>query len=457
MDSRTRLAFVDVETNGLSPRDNRIAEIGVVTVDGDRVERWATLVRGGCDARVDLAEWKSLPAFTDVAQDLSQRLAGRLFVAHNARFDYAFLCAEFERAGVVFEAPVVCTVMLSRKLRPHLRHHDLDSLAAHHELRVEERHRALPDADLLHRWWSELHVAFDDATIGAAVDTLLTGPVLPGDLDPALVESLPSAPGAYLMRARDGRLLSIGSARNLRGHVVDYFRVDRATSRALEWAHLVADIAVRRTRGMIGARLHAAALMRAHWPERAPPDVTWQLSPEAVPCLEVMPIDACRAPHHRESFGLFASGRKARNALQRLASRRELCHAMLGLDGECAACETASCGTPLARKRHLLRAFDAIRPYRIEAWPYAGAIGIRERGEIHVVDGWQFLGTARNDGEAQDLLSTRRAGFDKRMYKVLRSEISRLAPGKIVDLGHGTSSPARCEDRVDSGSCPTLA
>ncbi|MFO1304445.1 MAG: exonuclease domain-containing protein [Burkholderiales bacterium] len=457
MDPRHPLAFVDVETNGLSPRDHRIAEIGVVTVDGDRVERWTTLVRGGCDARVDLAERKSLPAFADVAHALALRLSGRLFVAHNARFDYAFLRAEFERAGVVFEAPVVCTVMLSRKLRPHLAHHDLDSLAAHRALRVEERHRALPDADLLHRWWNDLRVEFDDAAIGAAVDALLAGPVLPADLDPALVESLPSAPGAYLMRSRDGRLLAIGSARNLRGHVVDHFRVDRASARALEWAHLVSDIACRRTRGIVGARLHAAALMRAHWPERAPPDVTWRLSPEAVPCLDVMPIDACRAPEHRESFGLFASERRARNALHRLASRRALCHAILGLDGECVACETAGCGTPLSRKRHLLRAFDAVRPYRIEAWPYAGAIGIRERGEIHVVDGWQFLGTARNDGEAQELLSTRRAGFDKRMYKVLRSELSRLAPGKVVDLGGGASSPARREERVDSASCPTLS
>ncbi|MFO1310456.1 MAG: exonuclease domain-containing protein [Burkholderiales bacterium] len=459
MDAGSRLAFVDVETTGLGPRTDRIAEIGVVTVDGDRVERWGTLLRGGSEARTGLAEWKSLPAFADIAQELAQRLSGRLFIAHNARFDYAFVCAEFERAGLVFEAPVVCTVMLSRKLRPHLARHDLDSVAADRGLRVEERHRALPDADLLHRWWADLRGQFDDATIGAAVETLLTGPVLPAELDPALVESLPSAPGAYLMRARDGRLLAIGAARNLRGHVIDYFRVDRATSRALEWAHLVADIACRRTRGLIGARLHAAALMRAHWPDRVPPDVTWRLSPEAVPCLDVMPIDACRAPHHRESFGLFASDRKALNALHRLASRHALCHAMLGLDGECAACETAGCGTALARKRHLLRAFAAVRPYRIEAWPYAGAIGIRERGEIHVVDGWQFLGTARDDGEARELSQTRRAGFDRRMYKVLRSELARLAPGRIVDLGggHGASPPARRADAVDSGACPTLA
>ena len=118
----------------------------------------------------------------------------------------------------------------------------------------------------------------------------------------------------------------------------------------------------------------------------------------------------------------------------------------------CAACETGSCGTTLARKKHLLRVFDAIRPYRVEAWPFAGAVGIRERGELHVVDGWQFLGTARNDAEAQDLVATRRAGFDKQMYKVLRRELARLGPGKIVDLSAGTRAAA--SPRGAAGASP---
>ena len=437
MDPGSRLAFVDVETSGLSPVENRIAEIGVVTVDGDRVERWTTLVRGGCDARLDGEERRAAPAFRDIAPALAKRLEGRLFIAHNARFDYAFLRAEFERAGIVFEAPVLCSVMLSRKLWPQLAHHDLDSLAVHHGLRVGERHRALPDADLVWQWWRQLRCERDDAAIARAIDELLAGPVLPARLDPAMIEALPPAPGAYVLHGEDGRALAIGAALNLRGHAIDYFRMDRATPRALEFAHRVCDITCRRTRGVIGARLHAALQMRVHWPLRTAPDVTWRLAPDAVPCIDVMSIDECRAPGHSESFGLFASERKARNALDRLASRRGLCHAMLGLAGECAACELAGCGSALSRKKHLLRVFDAIRPSRVEAWPYAGAIGIRERGDLHVIDGWQFLGTARNDGEAHDLFATRRAGFDKRMYKLLQRELAHLAPGKVVDLSAG--------------------
>jgi len=447
MAAHDALAFVDVETTGLSPAEHRIAEIGVVTVDGDLVERWTTFLRAG-------NPHSGAPAFAEAAAALSARLAGRLFVAHNARFDYAFVRAEFERAGIAFEVPVVCSVMLSRKLRPHLARHDLDSLAAHHGLRVEERHRALPDADLVWQWWRQLRGEFDDAAIASAVDALLAGPVLPAALDPALIESLPSAPGAFVMHGEDGRALAIGAALNTRAHAIDYFRVDRATPRAREHAHRVTDITYRRTRGMLGARLHAAWLMRVHWPRRIAPDVSWRFAPDAVPCVDVVALEACRAPDYAESFGLFASERKARNALERLASRRGLCHAMLGAGGSCAACEHTGCGSVLARKRHLMRIHDAVRPLRVEAWPYEGAIGIRERGDLHVVDGWQFLGTARNEAEAHELVATRRAGFDKRTYDILRRELPRLARDKIVDFSASRRGAAIPRDAAAASPRP---
>jgi DNA polymerase-3 subunit epsilon len=436
MAAHDRVAFVDVETTGLSPTEHRIAEIGVVTVDGDRVERWTTFLKAG-------DPHSCAPAFGEIAQELAHRLAGRLFVAHNARFDYAFVRSELERAGIAFEAPVVCSVMLSRKLRPQLAHHDLDSLAMHHGLRVEERHRALPDADLVRQWWSGLRDEFDDAAVGAAIEALLAGPVLPSALDPALIEALPSAPGAFVMHGGDGRALAIGAGLNVRAYAIDYFRVDRATARAMEHAHRITNITCRRTRGILGARLHAAWLMRVHWPRRIVPDVSWRFAPDATPCIDVVALEACRAPDYSESFGLFASARKARNALERLATRRTLCCAMLGLDvALCGACEHSGCGSALARKRHLLRIHDAIRPLRVDAWPYPGAVGIRERSDLHVVDGWQFLGTARSEAEAHELAATRGAGFDKRIYDILRRELPRLRGDKIVDLSAGRRAAA---------------
>src|SRR5579864_5448536 len=90
------LAFVDLETTGLSPTEDRVAEIGVITVDGERVERWTTFVRTPAYRATDEdGSPQDSPRFAEIAAGLAARLAGRLFVAHNARFDFSFLHAEF--------------------------------------------------------------------------------------------------------------------------------------------------------------------------------------------------------------------------------------------------------------------------------------------------------------------------------------------------------------------------
>jgi DNA polymerase-3 subunit epsilon len=130
------LAFVDVETTGLSPTENRIAEIGVVTVDGERVDRWTTLLKTSPRRESASPAASTQPtattrlSFATSQPNSLKRLSGRLLVAHNARFDHAFLAAEFDRVGIAFNPDVVCSVMLSRRLYPHLTHHDLDSLAS---------------------------------------------------------------------------------------------------------------------------------------------------------------------------------------------------------------------------------------------------------------------------------------------------------------------------------------
>ncbi|HEX5863518.1 MAG TPA: 3'-5' exonuclease, partial [Casimicrobiaceae bacterium] len=128
MSTSTPLAFLDVETTGLSPTENRIAEIGVVMVDGARVERWTTLVKtlrrreASSSTACEPDAVYDAPSFRNIAADLAQRLSGRLLVAHNARFDHAFLKAEFDRVGIAFEPQIICSVMLSRRLYPQLAH-----------------------------------------------------------------------------------------------------------------------------------------------------------------------------------------------------------------------------------------------------------------------------------------------------------------------------------------------
>jgi DNA polymerase-3 subunit epsilon len=343
--------------------------------------------------------------------------------------------------------------MLSRKLYPYLTHHDLDSLIGSHGLRAETRHRALPDADLVWQLWQVIHRHHSEDVIRNAIESLLAGPVLPPALDPSLIERLPEAPGAYVFHGENNEPLLVGAAGNLKLQVVNYFRVDRATDKALEYAHRVTNITWRTTRGMLGAQLHAAALDGVAFATaaRKPNAVafTWQFSPDAVPCVDVAPLADCRVPGLTESFGIFPSERKARNALVRLATKHRLCHCLLALSGfakpGCLACpidqQGSTCIGKIGRKKQLVRIFAALKPLAVPVWPHHGPVGIRERSDVHVVDHWHFLGTAQSESELYVLLESQPRGFDRRLYFLLNRTLSRLPRSKIVDLSQYERSP----------------
>jgi DNA polymerase-3 subunit epsilon len=148
---------VDVETTGGSPRQgHRITEVAAVCVSGGEIRRtYATLVNpqrripSMITALTGISEEmvRDAPCFRDVASELHQVLRGRVFVAHNASFDWGFLCCEMERAlGGRLEGRQLCTVRLARKLLPQLPSRSLDALAFYFGLEIEARHRALDDA-----------------------------------------------------------------------------------------------------------------------------------------------------------------------------------------------------------------------------------------------------------------------------------------------------------------------
>ena len=125
---QARLAIVDVETTGSDPTADRVTEIAVLHAEaGALTAQWNTLVNPGrpvpgvIQALTGISQEMvaAAPRFAEIAGELLERLAGRVFVAHNARFDYGFLRRELERAGIKYQAKTLCTVRLSRRLYPH--------------------------------------------------------------------------------------------------------------------------------------------------------------------------------------------------------------------------------------------------------------------------------------------------------------------------------------------------
>ena len=175
---RTPLIFLDLETTGMSAAEERITEIGLVeVVEGEFVGSWSQLVNpqkrippfiqsltGITDEMVEDA-----PTFAQLAPDLFARLQDKILVAHNARFDYGFLKAEFARLDLSYLPRVLCTVKLSRKLFPEHRSHSLDSLIDRHRLTCNARHRALGDAEVLWDFMRKIYAQLDAELIEAAM------------------------------------------------------------------------------------------------------------------------------------------------------------------------------------------------------------------------------------------------------------------------------------------------
>ncbi|MDX2119497.1 MAG: 3'-5' exonuclease [Gemmatimonadota bacterium] len=152
-------AVVDVETTGMrASGPDRITDIAVVVVHGNRRELvYETLVNPGVPIPLRIQGLTGItdrmvaaaPTFEQVADEVLAALAGRVFVAHNARFDWGFVAAEVRRARAYgLTAMQVCTVRLARRLLPQLESRSLDSLSLFFGLENQARHRAAGDAQV---------------------------------------------------------------------------------------------------------------------------------------------------------------------------------------------------------------------------------------------------------------------------------------------------------------------
>jgi DNA polymerase-3 subunit epsilon len=452
------LAIVDLETTGTRPAADRITEIGVLEIDRFQVRsEWSTLVNPGISIPSEIQALTgithdmlaSAPRFADLADELHERLAGRVFIAHNARFDYGFLRREFDRAGLKYQPRTVCSVKLSRRLYPGERGHDLDSLIARHGIACQARHRALGDADAL---WQFLRIAardHGDEVLSVAARQVAKQPALPAQLDRSQIDAVPEAPGVYLFYGERGAPLYIGKSRSMRSRILQHFYSSAA------WLQEVRRIECRRSVGELGALLTEARLVK-----ELSPTYNRQLRRPEATCgfvfdgkhLRLATADEIDADTLSFVYGVFRSRRAALQALRTLADEHGLCLQTLGFDakhrGACFRHQIGRCaGVCTSREgihAHHARVATALATLKTPAWPYAGAVGIveedrtRDATEVHAVDRWCYLGAARCEPEMADLLDER-PRFDFDHYRILSRHLAK--PGvRVVPIAQCTAS-----------------
>jgi DNA polymerase-3 subunit epsilon len=151
------LAFVDLEMTGLDPTCDHVVEVCIERFRGESREgSLESLVRPPSRASgnahihgIEEAALMAAPTFDAIADDVARLLSGAIFVAHAAKYDAMFLCAEMKRAGRdLVIAHHIDTLVLSRRAFA-LPSHSLTSLCTPLGIPRGHAHRAGDDVRAL--------------------------------------------------------------------------------------------------------------------------------------------------------------------------------------------------------------------------------------------------------------------------------------------------------------------
>jgi DNA polymerase-3 subunit epsilon len=361
---------VDLETTGGSAEDAAITEIGAVKVRGGEVlGEFSTLVDPGrgippyvavltgiTDTMVSAAPTIDgvLPAFLEFAGDA-------VLVAHNAPFDIGFLKAACARAGREWPgARVVDTALLARRVLTSDDVPDckLATLAVHFRAATTPIHRALADAratvDVLHGLIERL------GPLGVqSLDELRSFTAQVSEAQRRkrhLAEHLPHAPGVYVFRDASGRPLYVGTSKDVRSRVRQYFVASEQRSRMAEMVTLADRVDAIVCAHALEAEVRELRMIAEHKPpynrrSRFPERGTWlKLTAEPFPRLSVVRAVRDDGGTYLGPFGSRRSVERAMAAVHDALPLRQ-CSDRIPAAGSptgsaCALAEMDRCGAP---------------------------------------------------------------------------------------------------------------
>ena len=144
----------DIETTGLSSRNDRITEIAAVAIkNGEVTGEFQTYVNPEMKIPAKITELtgitddtvKDAPSQAEAVRAFLDFAANRVLCAHNASFDLGFIAEVCEKHGMEFSPVCFDTLELARALMPNLYNHKLPTVAEACGLPSFSHHRALDD------------------------------------------------------------------------------------------------------------------------------------------------------------------------------------------------------------------------------------------------------------------------------------------------------------------------
>ncbi|KKR71766.1 MAG: polymerase III, epsilon subunit protein [Candidatus Roizmanbacteria bacterium GW2011_GWB1_40_7] len=452
-----KLAFVDIETTGMSPVYDRIIDIGIIRVENSTVvEQYNQLVNPHIPFSPFIQSMTGItpeyledaPAFEDIYPTIYELLKDTVFVAHNVRFDYGFLRNEFKRFDISFSSKQLCTAKLSRRLYSRYRRHNLSALINRFGFTCEHRHRAFDDAQVLWQFYQKIMHEFPPEKITVAIDHIQKRPTIPNQLDPGVVDTLPETSGIYFFYDKEENLLYIGKSNNIRSRVLSHLSSDYQSGKQMQMVKHIARIDFEVTAGELGALIRESYLVKKLNPIYNRQlrrnrkliilkKITTDSGYDSAVLETLTHIDPDDINH---IIGIFPSLRRAKNFLVYLREKYSLCEKILGMDaskGSCFSyhlgeCRGACIGVEPARKYNA-RFLLAFAENRIKPWYFDAPIKIVEKNdneelvETFIVDKWCLI---------RQMVSNRQQSsiplepvFDMDMYKILTRRLPHLSYG----------------------------
>lgn len=440
------LCFVDVETNGKFGAEGRIIEIGMLRVEHGLVtETFASLVNPGSTIPVWIerltgitnADLIHAPYFDEIAENIKRLLEGAVFVAHNVRFDYAFIKSHLKAVGVDYRPKLFCTVRMSRALYPAMRGHSLEKIIARHNIQVAARHRAFDDAKAMYDFMQIAATEHGETAIRENMRAQQRTKSLPPHVPENTISTLPSRPGVYIFKDEAGSPLYVGKSVNIRERVRSHFTQNTSIMKEMKLSQRSYSIDHIETDTEVEALLLESAKVKELQPllNRRLRRVTKQsvlisqINEEGYLSIAIESKDLDELTDTSNIYGVFTSRMKAKAALENILKTFQLCPKLLSLEktnGACfryqlSLCKGACINKELA-KSYNRRAELALERSKIESWPFKSKIAIKiNETKSLIVDQWIIEGIVHYDFEP--ILERITNGFDLDTYKILRSFI----------------------------------
>ncbi len=452
------ITLLDIETSGPNYGHDRIIELAFVQIkEGREVGRFETLINPESSVspfilnltEIDPRALEKAPVFEDVKDEVFERISGTVIAAHNVRFDYGFLKAEFKRFGMNFIEDTLCTVRLSRKLFPHYRKHSLDALIERFNFVCASRHRAMGDVLVLKQFLELIADEFEIEVMEKTLRTLQKKMTLPPNLAKEDIAAIPESPGVYIFYGDSNYPLYIGKSKNLRKRVSSHFSTSNTSSREFKIFSQIKRIEHRLTAGELGALMLESRLIKEMEPLHNKllrrsrnlfvlQEVTTEAGYKSVKLLRP---DKIELSEMGAVLGIFKTRKKVQDFFVEVVKEYELCPQVLEFNakkkkGACFYQQLGRChGACIGEEAvgdYNARFEDAFAKKRVAQWPFSGPILIEEAhqedknsGELYVFDNWSLVAAGAFEDQYLHLKKKEEVIFDKDLYKMVRQYMKR--------------------------------